>query len=262
MGGLVSYLGAVRHALRRGAPRRWSVIAAYTKLRIKSAARRGEAGPGSVKVLGWDLQVTDLPAFTFVFEEIFLRGDYRFGSRSAAPVIVDAGSNVGAAILYFKTLYPRATITAFEPDASVFEALSANVAAAGFSDVTLHRLALGDRPGSAAFVGDRRHGEVGGTGEIEVVRLSDHIDGPIDFLKLDVEGAETQVIKELAASGKLGTIEQMTIEYHHHLSGADDSLSVILGELEGGGFGYTIEARAPSTSHGYQDVLIRAYRKR
>ncbi len=257
MGGLVSYLGAIRQALRRQTPRRWSVIATYTRLRLGVMLRRRQAN--GMKVLGMRLVLTDVPGFTFMFEEIFLRGDYRFEARSSAPTIIDAGANVGAAVLYFKTLYPEASIAAFEPDPSVFEALRTNVEVNGLAGITLHQAAVGGEPGRANLGGERRHGEVGGSGEIEVVRLSDHIEGRVDFLKLDVEGAETSVISELAESGKLGSIEQMAIEYHHHLSDAGDSLSVILGMLEEAGFGYSLAARAPTYAHEYQDVLIRAY---
>ncbi|MEY9463589.1 FkbM family methyltransferase [Bradyrhizobium ottawaense] len=42
------------------------------------------------------------------------------------PVIVDAGANIGAASLWFKRRYPKATVVAVEPDARNFEVLVKN----------------------------------------------------------------------------------------------------------------------------------------
>ena len=47
--------------------------------------------------------------------------------------------------------------------------------------------------------------------------LSSVITREVDLLKMDIEGAETAVILELAASGKLKLIKQIHLEYHHHI---------------------------------------------
>ena len=50
---------------------------------------------------------------------------------------------------------------------------------------------------------------------VETVRLSERLpEGPVDFLKLDVEGAELVVLSELEASGALARIEQVALEVH------------------------------------------------
>ena len=46
------------------------------------------------------------------------------------------------------------------------------------------------------------------TVNVEVVKLSDYVDGVIDLAKIDVEGFETAVVRELAAAGVLPNIKQ------------------------------------------------------
>ena len=47
--------------------------------------------------------------------------------------------------------------------------------------------------------------------KIETIGLDELIDGEVDFLKMDIEGAETDV---LCDSKKLDKVKQMFIEYH------------------------------------------------
>jgi predicted RNA methylase len=51
-----------------------------------------------------------------------------FESKNSQPVIVDVGSNIGLAILFFKRLYPASTVIGFEPDPGAFEVLKRNIA--------------------------------------------------------------------------------------------------------------------------------------
>jgi hypothetical protein len=105
---------------------------------------------------------------------------------------------------------------------------------------------------------------VGGrTQTVKQVRLSSFIDGPIDFMKLDVEGAEDEVLKDLVMSSKLRHIEQMVIEYHHHVDKDRDALAGFLATLESAGFGYQMRAKYSSSKvpGQFQDIVLYAYRK-
>jgi FkbM family methyltransferase len=176
-------------------------------------------------------------------------------------------------VLWQKRLHPAARVLAFEPDPDAFAMLERNVSANGLEDVTLVRKAVGASDGRATFqVDPDRPGSLVGSiedrglpvgAEVEVTRLSSYLEGPVDFLKLDVEGAEGAVLHELAAAGKLGLVDQMVIEYHHHLHPQSDALGGVLALLEAHGFGYQIAAqqRLPTTRRRSQDVLVYAYKK-
>jgi hypothetical protein len=99
---------------------------------------------------------------------------------------------------------------------------------------------------------------------VPAVRLSRFVAQPVDFLKLDVEGSELPVLRDLVSSGTIGQIRQMVIEFHHHMSPGVDNLSECLSILEQHGFGYQLTAGqvyTPITRGQFQDVLVHAYRK-
>jgi Methyltransferase FkbM domain len=85
----------------------------------------------------------------------------------------------------------------------------------------------------------------------------------VELLKMDIEGAETEVIEELAESGKLKFIKQMILEYHHHLNPEEDHLCRVLCALERSGFGYQISSMsaAPFVPKLVQPMLIYAYQR-
>jgi hypothetical protein len=98
---------------------------------------------------------------------------------------------------------------------------------------------------------------------VPTAKLSDFIEGQVDYLKIDVEGAEDLVMRDLDASGKLAMVKQIFIEYHHHIRASEDKLSSLLAVLENNGFGYQLATAnpIPQKAYKFQDVLIYAYRK-
>jgi FkbM family methyltransferase len=211
-----------------------------------------------------------------MYEEIFLRKQYVFESETEEPVVLDVGSNIGLATLFFKRLFPRANVVAFEPDPQTYELLKRNVSDNRLERVETRQQAVCDSeesvylyrdqttPGSPQMTTRKERGTQARE-QVSSTRLSKHIEEPVDFLKLDVEGAERAVINDLERAGKLERIRRLAIEYHHHLDPDEDKLSEMLAALERGGFGYQLEARgdrAPGLHiHRFQNILVHAYRK-
>ncbi len=166
-----------------------------------------------------------------IISEIFEEKLYHFDCTKPDPLIIDAGANIGIATLFFKRYYPQSTVIAFEPDPYMFELLQKNVEANHLSGVKLINAALSRVSGTLPFFGElsqqgldtRGNSLLKGWGlqrktgcEIMVksVRLSDYINENIEFLKLDIEGAEQQVLEELSNARKLSQIHEMAIEVH------------------------------------------------
>ena len=258
--------GLSRHALAR----------AYGKIALKTSQARhfGRRFASPESVLGLTFHFIGYTTFRYLFKEVFVHQDYFFRTDNAAPLILDGGSNIGVSVLYFKTLYPAARIVAFEPGHEACALLRKNVEANALEDVQVVEAALSDQAGEATFYVDPAHAASmkmslraermpGDTATVQTVRLSDYIEEPVDFLKLDVEGAEHAVLHELAQSGTLRQIAQMVIEYHHHIEAGEDRLGELLGVLEQNGFGYQLRCPAPPPFRraAFQDMLIYAYRK-
>jgi FkbM family methyltransferase len=54
--------------------------------------------------------------------------------------------------------------------------------------------------------------------DVVAATLSEHMPKRVDLLKMDIEGAEHEVLRYLAASRKIDNVDQMVMEYHHHVS--------------------------------------------
>jgi len=76
----------------------------------------------------------------FVFEQIFLDGDYELPFYLSPRLILDAGANVGFASIFFANKYPGSAIIALEPDPANFNALMRNTR--GYSQIVPIRVAL------------------------------------------------------------------------------------------------------------------------
>ena len=96
-----------------------------------------------------------------------------------------------------------------------------------------------------------------------MLKLVEHINEPVDLLKVDIEGSEMRVMKNLLEKDKLKFIKHMYFEYHHHIHADQDNLSLMVKILEDNDFGYQIYAGPQfSKENGhFQDISIRAYKK-
>ena len=257
-------------ARRAAAGRTYRAHAVHELLR-----RREPAGPGWADVAGFRMRYLEAEWMRFLYREVFAEREYWFSTDAARPVILDCGSNIGMAILFFKSLYPDAEITGFEPAPWACSAIEETVRANGLRDISLHNVALAEvegtldlfhdpsHPGSAVMSVHRER-MPGESVRVPAVRLSRYVSKPVDFLKLDVEGSELAVLRDLVTSGTLGQIRQMVIEFHHHLSPTVDNMSECLSILEEHGFGYQLtscQVYTPITRGQFQDVLVHAYRK-
>ncbi len=269
--------GDVLHAFHHSRrAERWALALLVLRMRKKQFLMKLSPGRRFVKenVLGFSVEAFDYQSLSFFVEEIFLRRDYEFSCEASNPLVFDCGSNIGVALFFFKRLYPAARLVAFEPSKQTFEMLSRNVEVNRLTGVELHNLALTAAEGPVALFesstqpgsgwNSLRQPRLEGKPQIvNGVPLSNFITEPVDFLKMDIEGAEVEVLEELARSGRLAQIRQMVVEYHHHINPREDALSHTLRLLEDNGFGYQIRTMPWQTSarESFQDLLIYAYRK-
>ncbi len=247
----------------------------YSGSELLSLIRARRTSGGEAKILKFRVKFLDPGAYQLLLREIFFDGQYRFDAGTDSPVILDCGANIGLATLFFKHLYPEAQILSFEADPVTATVLETNVEQNQLQGVHVHNLMLSDHEGDSTLYKDANlAGSLSMSANpnraanhcaivVKAGKLSSFIDGPIDLLKLDVEGSEGEVIADLRSSGKIGLIRRMVIEYHHKIDGNASCLAGFLSLLEEAGFEYQIAARGcdPITRQGvYQDIHIGAYR--
>ena len=79
------------------------------------------------------------------YRQIFLRQDWKFRGRMAAPrTVIDLGANVGYASVWYHVNYPAARIVAIEPDARNCATARVNIALGcrDGADITLEQTAI------------------------------------------------------------------------------------------------------------------------
>lgn len=196
-----------------------------------------------VPLHGYLWQVPDAASMIWQYKEIFAEKSYTFLSSSSEPVIVDCGSNIGLSCLHYFLQYPQAKVFAFEPDPEVFKVLSANVAQLSNHRISLNQAAVWKEETTLTFYQNDVDGgslTTAGTDnqvQVKAIDLAGFLDGleRIDFLKIDVEGAESALVPHIHK--QLDKVKNLFIEYHSY-SGHPQELSKILSLLEEKGFRY------------------------
>jgi len=195
-----------------------------------------------VRFLGYTITIADALSFIWQFKEIYTEEIYSFKTNKTNPLIYDCGSNIGMSCLYFKKLYPKATIKAFEADAKIASLLQSNINQNKLSDIMVTSKAVWINDNGVELASDGADGASIVVGENKTtktpsVRLSTLLEQEeeIDFLKMDIEGAETAVIKD--CEQMLYKIKNIFIEYHSYTNSAQE-LHTILDLLHRQNFRY------------------------
>lgn len=145
-------------------------------------------------------------------------------------ICIDCGANVGE---YTRKLAATgAHVYAFEPDPWSFQTLSKNVA--DLENVTLINKAVGVRDGTISFFRDKEFSNRPGWHslassvikdprkdqeqiDVQVIDFIDFlnsIDGHVAILKMDIEGAETEILEHLIKSEQVNKLSYVFVETH------------------------------------------------
>jgi len=198
---------------------------------------------GEVRVGPFDLEYRRPRALATALELLFGKGIYDVDRLAEPQLVIDGGSWLGLSVLRLRQLFPAATVIAFEPDPEIVPILRRNLDRNGAGDVLVVDAALAGRVGPATFRstgsdnGGFNPGIRGREITVERRRLSEFVTGPVSLLKLNIEGAEAEVIDELG--DLLGTVDQVLIEYHGFAE-LPQSLHRILAKLDTHGLTYVV----------------------
>ena len=212
-----------------------------------------------VKFQGYRIRVPDAVSFIFQFKEIFVSRSYSFASQEQHPVIFDCGANIGLASLYFKSIFPSARVLAFEADPLLVSVLRDNLSGNGARDVEIIPKAVWVHSKGVSFTqegadaGAIRFDKAGV--KVPSVRLKAFLrrEKKVDFLKMDVEGAETEVLLDCGADLKI--VRSLFVEYHGW-PGDSQRLDELLRLLSKSGFRYALKSVSPLEQPLSKDGLI------
>jgi FkbM family methyltransferase len=209
-----------------------------------------ETGRGRATVLGWDLEYPAATSMLSFIDQILFRRMNDFPAATDAPVILDCGANIGYTALHYKRCYPKARITAFEPDPQFLPLLRRNLARNEATDVDVVPAAAWLANGTASWIMEARDGSRLGdspTGQrstiVPTVDLRRYLRQDIDLLKLDIEGAEFDVVPHLASS--LDRVGNVIVECHITDQSKYDGLGRLMTTLSTAGFRISINSWGP-----------------
>ncbi|MEM6843547.1 MAG: FkbM family methyltransferase [Bacteroidota bacterium] len=223
------------------------------KRRLKNMPRRT---PTSTIFLGKTIKIVDAKSYLFIQKEIFEQEIYKFNTNNPQPYILDCGANIGLSLIYFKLKYPRAHIVAFEPDERVYQALEENIRGFGLENIELVNKGLWSEETTLEFISegsDAGHFATPKSNKENVIavkttKLRNYLNKKVDFLKIDIEGAETKVL--LDSADLLSQVDKLFVEYHSY-AGQKQNLDTLLKVLKDSGFRYQIDSPGFRVSQPY-----------
>lgn len=266
MGITADYIKPFKNFVQNKHFRTWLKL--YYQLKSKPEKKEGKAQFDGLKIT-----YADPLSFVFQYKEIFVHEYYRFATQNKVPVIIDCGANIGMCCLYFKKLFPASKITAFEADPRIAEVLRHNISDNHLENIQVVQKAIWKDNNGMQFISDGADGGSfygeGNTAEtVPTIRLKEVLlaEEHIDFLKIDIEGAESVVIPDCGEA--LQKVDYLYVEYHSY-AGNRQELGKLLQTLEQNGFHYIISSLykqshpfvQPVISHG-MDLQLHIFARR
>lgn len=221
---------AIQFSFRLGAdiPTKYRLAAQLIKPFFNFALHPARLHVLRIRYAGKAMTVTvrDNGSDMLILREMFMLQDYLTPGRVAPPkVIYDIGANVGLAATYFAAVYPSPEIYGFEPGSD-----ECRICRLNYANVETGRLfpvALGSENTDANLLvsvtgaggqtleqfnpdsgAERRKVQVR---RLETLVETEHLPLP-DLLKIDVEGAEYEVLKGAGAVGR--AVRLVVMEVH------------------------------------------------
>ena len=154
----------------------------------------------------------------FVYYATYIAGEWDFLNINRGDIVLDAGANIGDfALKAALAVGSRGRVIAVEPAPESYAILQRNILINGFKNIICQRKALWDQDavlclresGVASRVGE------GGTSPVEATTIDSLIKelalDHIDIVKMDIEGAEANAIKNGAF---LRRVREIAVEVH------------------------------------------------
>lgn len=185
--------------------------------------------------------------------EIFIEEVYKQNLPENANII-DCGANIGLSVVYLKRNFPSSRITAFEPDNKNFELLEKNIQSHNLSNVSLRKEAVWTEDTMISFIEEGNMGsKIGQSNKseqlmVKAVRLKNLLQTKVDFLKLDIEGAEYQVLLDIR--DELNNVNNLFVEYHGQFNQSGELIE-IFNILKNGGFSFYIKEATSVYNHPF-----------
>ena len=194
----------------------WGEILGKIACKLNNYPRRL---PGELRINKTPIHYVDFHSFYHQANQIFRFELYGFHNKVDKLFILDCGAHIGLASIYFANQFPGAKIMAFEADPSIAKVLRKNINSFGCNNITTYPQAVWINNDGVLFSSSRD--DSGYISEhksencikVPTIRLRDILkDNKVDLLKLDIEGAEYEVLKD--CDEYLKNVDCIIVELH------------------------------------------------
>ena len=186
-----------------------------------------------------------------IVKSVFAKKNYvnEFVSIMPNSIVVDVGANIGAFTIFAAQMAEK--VFAFEPEPENFRLLCSNIELNRLKNVIPSRMAITKKKGKKNFyIAEKQHSgshsfflqQYKKKIEVKTLSIMDLIEKEaltkINFLKLDCEGSEDEIIQGLSSEAAK-KIEQIALEFHR----INDSFTTdkMVGKLNTLGFEVRVE---------------------
>lgn len=182
----------------------------------------------STKLRDFEIWFENGEEFHRIKREVFGDHIYMVEFDEPDPLIVDVGAHIGVTVLYYKMIYPKAKLLAIEPNPENARLLRKNIEVNRLTDVDVLEVAVGVENGwidlhvdmsgdewystSSVYPGAWNNQQRTKRMSVVQKKLSQLLPGKVDLLKMDIEGAEEDVLFEL--NPKPSHIPHILFEFH------------------------------------------------
>ncbi len=180
--------------------------------------------------------VISQPIDALIAKETLIDDAYGLREESKLKRIIDVGAAFGDFSLYGNKLFPKAEIIAFEPNPDSFNLFNQNIKINKAKNIKSYQMAIGNEKTVVLHIGaDNVQGsqiespDRSRQVEVECRPLSKFIEGIVDLLKIDTEGAEMAVLSSIDEK-QFSLVKKIVCEYHNHL--VDDQDKKIVAYLK------------------------------
>jgi len=188
----------------------WLGLKRYHTLRNFGKFMRSRLKDEFVEVNGHKMYLDNLDSLRLFSEGVFEEYETEIVKKiiKEGDVVVDIGANIGYYTLLFAKLVGKSgKVFAFEPEPTNFNLLKKNCEVNGYKNIQLIKKAVSDNTEKTKlFLNEFNKGahtlghstEFKEFIEIESIKLDDYFEnfkGEINFMKMDIEGAEIKAVK-------------------------------------------------------------------
>ena len=220
-----------------------------TKKKQSAAANILEPSVLRARVKSMALQITDDKEIAnSVVEKFFEVQDGKFADSMSDANMPTIGHEIVQKFVKKALKKKGGHILAFEPDPFLCKYLTQNVRTNGLTQIEILPKAVWSSNTSLPFLSDGADGgrvsSVSNGISVEAVMLKQFLDRGVDFLKIDIEGNELEVLK--SCSDSLKKVSKIFLEYHS-FKDSNQQLSNLLKILEDNHFRYFLNSATQRT---------------